>query len=132
MISMTVYGKAKTKGSTTSKYVPGRGRTFTRSPQSTKDWQSLVSQVAQNHVPEKLLDGPIVAGMVFHLPRPKSRPKKDKYPDRKPDLDKLTRAVLDGLSGIIYTDDARIVGFDRLKKVYGDPPRVEITIRPAE
>lgn len=129
MIRFTVYGEAKTKGSTTAKYVPGKGRTFTRSPQNTKDWQALVSQVAQGHVPEKLLDGPLFASIVFYLPKPKNRPAYHRYPEKKPDLDKLVRAVLDGLKGIIYTDDARVVGFDRLQKLFGDPPRVEIAIR---
>ena len=44
-----------------------------------------------------------------------------------PDLDKLTRAVLDALSGIAYRDDRQVVAV-RASKRYGDPPGVDVTL----
>lgn len=71
------------------------------------------------------LDGPIRARMVFTLPKPASAPKRRRtWPDRKPDLSKLLRSTEDALveSGIIV-DDARIVSFSRLEKVFpGEDP----------
>lgn len=54
--------------------------------------------------------GPIATVIDFYLPRPASAPKSRARPDRRPDLDKLVRATLDGLtdSGVIE-DDASIV-----------------------
>ena len=71
------------------------------------------------------LDGPLVMRIVFTLPKPASAPKRKRtYPCKKPDLDKLLRSTLDALktAGLI-ADDARVVEFDRLAKVYpGEDP----------
>lgn len=54
------------------------------------------------------LDGPLRLSVTFYMPRPK-RPRYDR-PAVKPDLDKLVRAVCDGLTqGGVIADDARIV-----------------------
>lgn len=84
-------------------------------------------------------DGPLVVKMVFTLHKPASAPKKRRtWPDRKPDLDKLVRSTSDALvtAGAIR-DDARIVEFTRLAKVFpgGDTdalssPGVLIEIHP--
>lgn len=133
MVKFVVYGVAAGKGSTTSRFVPGRGRTFTHSPKSTQDWERLVKVVAQGHIPAGgLLDGPLHLQLRFYLPKPKSAPKRRRtWPDRKPDLDKLIRAVADGLTGVLYTDDARIVSIMALKD-FDATPRVEVAVRPAE
>jgi Holliday junction resolvase RusA-like endonuclease len=83
-----------------------------------------------------MLDGPLVAWVAFWLPKPKSAPKRRRiWPDRKPDLDKLLRALLDPLTGVLIADDARIVRFSRLEKLYaenGEAPRAEIMLWRAE
>lgn len=43
------------------------------------------------------MQGPIMAEVWFYMPRPKSVPKKKKYPDTKPDIDNLEKAVFDAL-----------------------------------
>ncbi|MEN9885676.1 MAG: Xanthomonas citri phage [Pseudomonadota bacterium] len=71
------------------------------------------------------MDGPLRARIVFTLPKPVAASKKrPAWPLRSPDLDKLCRSTLDALttSGLI-ADDARIVEFARLAKVYpGEDP----------
>lgn len=133
VVSFTVYGIAAGKGSTTSRFVPGKGRTFTHSPTSTKDWESLVKVVAQDHSPPGgLLEGPLQLQLRFFLPKPKSAPKRRRtWPDKKPDLDKLIRAVGDALTGVLYTDDARIVAITASKD-YDVTPRVEIELGTVE
>lgn len=65
------------------------------------------------------LDGPLVLGITFWLPRPVSltRAKAAMGPCRQPDLSKLVRSTEDALttSGAI-ADDARIVRFERIEK----------------
>jgi Holliday junction resolvase RusA-like endonuclease len=85
------------------------------------------------------LDCPLVARMVFTMPKPKSAPKTRRtWPDRTPDLSKLVRSTEDALkdAGVI-ADDARIVEYSRIAKVFPgeDPealnmPGVRITIGP--
>lgn len=107
----------------------GHARAYT--PKSTRDWEELIRYQALAHRPPKLLDGPLSLEATFYLVRPKSKPKKRLYPDTKPDLDNLEKAVCDALEGLIYVNDSRIV--DKVvRKRYGDPPRVEVGIREEE
>jgi Holliday junction resolvase RusA-like endonuclease len=142
VFSFTVYGNAVAKGSTRAfplmkdgKPVLGKGgrpvTITTGDNPKTKDWQLLVSKAAQEYGPEELLDGPVCMELFFYLQRPKSlTPKKRPYPTVKPDLDKLIRSIGDGLKGIIYSEDARIVKIVAAKYYteFGDTPRVEVKV----
>jgi Holliday junction resolvase RusA-like endonuclease len=80
------------------------------------DWRSAVRDTAVGvmlgmapgaaRVP---LTGPLSVSLAFTLPKPKSAPKTRRtYPDKRPDLDKLVRATLDGLTGPLFADDAQV------------------------
>ena len=56
----------------------------------------------------------------FAFKRPVSAPKKLQANAKRPDIDKLLRAVLDGLNGIILMDDAQVTAV-YCEKVYGSP-----------
>ena len=95
------------------------------------DWRGDVAACARlwieaNGKPAPL-DGPLKLTATFYLPRPKSV--KRAFPDAKPDLSKLCRAIEDACSKILYVDDARIVT-ENLKKRFAvdSAPRVEIAI----
>jgi crossover junction endodeoxyribonuclease RusA len=78
------------------------------------------------------LTGPIQVTITFRLSRPKShyrtgrnadllKPSAPIAPDGKPDLDKLVRAVLDGLTeGGAWLDDAQVTQLSAVKR-YGLP-----------
>jgi crossover junction endodeoxyribonuclease RusA len=54
--------------------------------------------------------GPVRVVIVFRLPRPKTTPAYIRHPAKRPDLDKLVRAVLDGLvAGGAIADDSQVV-----------------------
>lgn len=52
---------------------------------------------------------PITVKLVFRVRPPKRMPRNRRGPTVKPDIDKLTRAVLDAMTGVVYEDDAQIV-----------------------
>jgi crossover junction endodeoxyribonuclease RusA len=53
---------------------------------------------------------PVTVEITFRLPRPKSAPRHVTRPAKRPDLDKLCRAVLDGLvAGGAIADDGQVV-----------------------
>lgn len=83
-----------------------------------RDWRATVRQVTADHVDEPIT-GPVELRVQFHLERPRSRLKM-RFPDVKPDLDKLTRAVMDALKGIAYHDDNQVVGLV-VSKIYALP-----------
>lgn len=127
-ITFTIYGKSVGKQAAKAFYNPKAKKMLHFSPKNTKDWEQLIRSAAQEYVPDKLLDGPLSVEATFYLLKPKSKPKKCLYPATKPDHDNLEKALYDALEGIIYTNDSRIVD-KTFKKRYGDPPRVEVTIR---
>lgn len=74
------------------------------------------------------LDEPVKVFVVFYMPRPKTV--KRALPSAKPDLDKLLRAVGDGLGNGIVKDDSRIVGW-YVEEFYdddGEGPRIEMRL----
>ncbi len=70
-----------------------------------------------------------------YFPIPKSASKADKAaieagaipPSRKPDIDNIIKAVLDGLNGVAYKDDAR-VAYITGAKLYSSEPGVSVSI----
>ena len=65
--------------------------------------------------------------LYFHLPRPKSLPKRVVHHVKKPDADNLAKAIKDAMRGVVYKDDSQIVELI-VRKQYGDPPRVVIAV----
>jgi Holliday junction resolvase RusA-like endonuclease len=130
MVSVVVYGTPVPKArARTVRMKNGRHVTFT--PDKSAAWENKIQAAALESRPKELLDGPLVLEVTFYLQRPKSKPKRVRFPDTKPDLDNLVKSVKDALEGIVYANDSRIVD-EVARKRYGDPPRVEVTIRPAE
>lgn len=74
-----------------------------------------------------LADGPLAMRLGFALFRPKSAPKRVRFPATRPDLDNLAKAVKDALRGVCYRDDAQIVQLD-LRKDYDDNPGVLVAV----
>ena len=69
--------------------------------------------------------GPVMVRMIFTMPKPASAPKRRRiWPMGMPDLSKLARSTEDALSDAgIWRDDARVVEYGRLAKVYpGEDP----------
>ena len=81
--------------------------------------------------PKDMLLGPLVVSNTFWMPPPQRIPKvRDGQPAVPPDRDKLDRAVLDALTGIVYKDDGQVCG-GTVWKFYatdGNPTGVMITI----
>ena len=124
MITITVYGMPGPQG---SKRFVGRAKSgrgiLVESSEKVKPWREAVKFAAREAMQAaKLsapLDGPLVVGMWFTLPKPASAPKRETFPDRKPDLSKLARSTEDALSDAgLWADDARVVGYDGLWKLY--------------
>jgi crossover junction endodeoxyribonuclease RusA len=86
-----------------------------------KVWQQLVAAQAQTVAADGLFLGAVVMTVVFALPRPISLPRKTRQHTTLPDLDKLLRAVLDALTGVLYADDKQVIEL-RARKLYAVPP----------
>lgn len=102
-----------------------------------KDWRVAVVAAARRVHTGALLDGPLSLRVLFRFPRPKGHfgkrgllPSAPPYPAVKPDVLKLTRALEDALTGILWRDDAQVVD-EWMAKVYGEPAGALVLIAPA-
>lgn len=75
--------------------------------------------------------GPLLVDMVFIMPCPKSKAKARHHVSR-PDVDNLAKAVLDGMNGVAYHDDAQICTLHAAKEYapLGDGPYITVAIHP--
>lgn len=81
------------------------------------------------------ITGAVVMNLEFVMPRPKSAPKTRAMPAiKRPDIDKLSRAIFDALSGVCYVDDSQVVGLKASKRIAlpGEYPGCHITITEGE
>jgi Holliday junction resolvase RusA-like endonuclease len=136
-ITVTVYGLPAPQG---SKRHVGNG-VMIESSKKVKPWRQDVKQAALDAVQElpgwTPLDGPLIASMVFTFARPKGHYRtgrnahllRDAAPPRPsgmPDLSKILRSTEDSLKGIVWADDARVVGYDRLGKYYAGTGEADV------
>jgi crossover junction endodeoxyribonuclease RusA len=79
-----------------------------------------------------LLACPVQVRLNFRLLRPASAPKTTRtWPikARSGDVDKLARAVLDAITGVLIADDSQVIGLV-VSKDWGNPPGCAIALRP--
>jgi Holliday junction resolvase RusA-like endonuclease len=91
-------------------------------------WREQIARVAfGTWAYSQPIDGPCRIDAAFVLPRKPSV--KRALPSVPPDLDKLLRALLDGITqaGNVWADDSRVVEV-HTTKVYGAQPGVHVTI----
>jgi len=86
-------------------------------------WRSAIALTARQSGARPLTDA-IHIEITFYLPKP--RTVKRPEPSVAPDLDKLIRAVLDGLTAIAYIDDGQVTSIVA-QKAYGE--RIGASIR---
>lgn len=113
MITFTVEGLPVPQGSKT--IANGGGKTWLRDANASKlkPWRAKVAAAADLGV---TFDCPVVVFAMFYLPRPK-KPKWWAPAGRVGDVDKLARALLDGMTdGGLLADDARVVDLHSYKR----------------
>lgn len=104
----------------------GGGRVWLRdaNAKALRPWRAKVARAADRGV---TFDCPVVVSLEFEMPLP-ARPK-FRVPAVKPDIDKLVRAVLDGLTdGGLLADDSRVVRLVA-EETYSESPGVLVTVR---
>ena len=87
-------------------------------------WRSAVALTARAKGARPSPD-PMTIELKFVMPKP--RTVKRHYPSVAPDLDKLIRAVLDGLTAVAYIDDGQVVSI-MAEKAYGERIGVDVTV----
>jgi Holliday junction resolvase RusA-like endonuclease len=130
--SFVAYGTPQPQGSARA-FVRGNRAYVTSANPKMKPYRHTLTQVATEVLEKANCVGPafprplaVELSVVWYLAKPKSTPKKITKPTKKPDTDKLLRAVLDSLTGVVYEDDSQVVRVTAEKR-YGSPERTEVT-----
>lgn len=128
MIVLNVEGRPTPQG---SKRV-FNGRIVEAQSANLKKWRGAIAEACLKQPQEQIHLGPIRLEVDFYLERPKTvKFSKRPLPIVAPDLDKLVRAVGDGIgqSGAIWGDDSQIVEI-LARKFYADdrPAGAEIRV----
>ena len=114
-ISITIPGDVKGKGR--PQFSRKSGRAYT--PVTTRTKEGIVASLAMDAMKGvEPFTGPIEMHLQAILAIPASWSKKrregalldQELPTKKPDLDNIVKLICDGLNGIVYVDDAQIVG----------------------
>jgi Holliday junction resolvase RusA-like endonuclease len=115
----------------------GFARAYT--PAKTVNFEGRVGFAGSEHMDGRdPVEGPVVLTIEVRLPIPPSWSRKKQEeaasgnlrPCARPDVDNFAKAVLDGLNGIVWRDDAQVVEL-RASKHYSISPRVDVLVMPA-
>jgi Holliday junction resolvase RusA-like endonuclease len=129
-IEFEVKGLPVTQGSLRAYSNPHTGRAVVvhAAPQPLRNWRNAVASQASDAMKGRPpVRGAVRLQLEFWLPRPQGhygtgrnkwllKPSAPMNPTKKPDLDKLMRAVLDALKGIAWADDALVTEVKAAKR----------------
>ena len=142
-IAFWALGRPRTKGSTKFVRSAATGDPVPKTDHRKVAWQGVVA-CAAGEAGLAQFPGPVQVSLHFFFSRPKGHygtgrnaGKLKGYAPGQPtsksvgDIDKLTRAVLDGLTGIAYADDSQVTDLKARKRytLPGRPEGVRISIR---
>jgi len=105
-------------------------------PSATRKFEAhgrMAAQMAMGERPP--IDGPVIMTVEAVLPIPKSWPKAKAAaamagtvrPVTRPDTDNYAKGALDACNEIVFRDDSQVVELVA-RKVYGDDPRLVVTV----
>lgn len=135
MISFRVEGIARPQG---SKRHVGGGRMIESSKHvaAWRDWVRM--RAVEAMAGRKPLERGIVVEAYFGFVRPQShfnasglKSTAPRYPSSRPDVDKLLRAALDAMTGIVFLDDSQVVSIGG-HKVYVSAANSQFEIHEAD
>jgi Holliday junction resolvase RusA-like endonuclease len=86
-----------------------------RSKKFKQDFQEYIKATLPSCF--EIIDEPMILSCQIYLDRPKSVTRQ--HPSVKPDLSNYIKGIEDAMNKLVYTDDSKIVGYDKCKKVYG-------------
>ncbi len=130
-VSFTVPGKPQAKARPRS---TRSGIVYT--PKNTVLYENLVRTSFVEKYPEFVPEtGYVEAEITAYFPIPKSKSKRirilmEKWfirPKTKPDVDNITKSILDSLNEIAFRDDSQVTDLT-IRKRYSEQPRVDVTL----
>lgn len=136
-LAFTVPGEPRGKGRPRIVKIGGFSRMATDS--KTASYENLVALAAREALGGRpMLDGPLNLHITVRLCPAASASRRARLamlagaisPTKKPDLDNVIKAVLDGCNAVAFRDDVLVTQISAAK-VYATSPGVDVTLSPA-
>jgi Holliday junction resolvase RusA-like endonuclease len=107
--------------------IGGKPVIYDASKKEKRDWLNL----ARIFSPDKPFDGPLRINLEFYFPRPKNHYRTGKYSEimkptaphihtNMPDIDNLSKFILDAMNEVFYEDDRQVVELNSHKEYLND------------
>ena len=132
MINIIIYEEPKSKGRPVFSTKGGKLRAYTS--KKTSSYENTIKKKAKEVIPVPM-ECAVGIHIKFYLHRPKRLYWKDKempaiHCTKRPDLDNLSKAIVDGLNGVAFKDDRQIVNMHSEKYYHSgnNKSRIEISI----
>jgi Holliday junction resolvase RusA-like endonuclease len=103
------------------------GKTWSYTPRGTAHTETLIRESVLRLGQFFEAGTPLRLEATFYRVRPKSLPKKVRFPATRPDWDNYGKLLTDALQKFIYPNDSQIVDAVIAKR-FGSPPRIELKI----
>jgi Holliday junction resolvase RusA-like endonuclease len=121
MIDLVIYGKPV--GKARPRFSRRGGKVVTFTPRETQIYEQNIKSLAQvAMIGKDMFEGPVKVTIKAYF----SHKKKTGWHVSRPDIDNIVKAILDGLNGIVFADDASVAQLVASKE-YGEE-RVEVQI----
>jgi len=139
VIEITIPGDPQAQGR--PRFARRGGFVQTYDPPESKKYKELVKLHATKHKPKELLNEALVVEIDIFKKPPQSisKVKKNRLeleneslrPLTKPDVDNYAKGIKDTITGVIWTDDSKVVEL-MVRKFYSLNPRAEVRIKTLE
>jgi Holliday junction resolvase RusA-like endonuclease len=121
MIDLVIYGKPV--GKARPRFSRRGGKVVTFTPRETQIYEQNIKSLAQvAMIGKDMFEGPVKVTIKAYF----SHKKKTGWHVSRPDIDNIVKAILDGLNGVVFADDASVAQLVSSKE-YGEE-RVEVQI----
>lgn len=91
------------------------GKVCTYTEKGTREAEDFVKMEVLQTYKDGPQQCPCMVTMTFKKSRPVDKKRLTSYPSRRPDIDNMAKLVMDALNGVIWEDDAQIVGLQAVK-----------------
>lgn len=132
---MKILIEGKPMGKGRPRFTMATKRAYT--PEATANYETLIKLAYQQQSNGLTfpIDCELEVNIVAYFPTPRSASKKKKAamlsgeinPTSKPDVDNISKIILDSLNGIAYRDDSQVTDL-KIQKKYAEYGRVELEI----
>lgn len=136
-VKFSILGEPKAKGR--PRFSKRGNFVTTYTPQETQNYEAFIKLCYVNAANGIKFEDAVEAEIncVFGIPKSVPKKKRQEMMDgkipcmKKPDTDNIAKSVLDSINTIAYEDDKQVVKLI-VTKMYGETPRVDVTIRDME